>query len=68
MLSKIGVIIEINQYELMKYIDSIPKSSYHVSGQFRASNSMHSSVDVCIRCIPMLLIDFYLLKAGRYSL
>lgn len=38
------------------------------SGQFRASNSMHSSVDVCFSCFPILLIDCYLLKAGKYSL
>ena len=27
-----------------------------VSGQFRASNSMHSSIDVCNSCFPMLFI------------
>ena len=40
-----------------------------VSGQFRASNSIHSSRDVCPCCFsPVVFLIFYRVKAGRYSL
>ena len=29
---------------------------------------MRSSCDVCFSCIPMIIIDFYLLKDGKYFL
>ena len=55
---------KMNLYDNCRIIFSIVKSRM-VSGQFKASNSMHSSCDVCSSCMPMLSIDFYLLKAGK---
>lgn len=52
----------------MEVMSTVISRALFVSGQFRASNSKHSSCDVCFSCIPILFVDFYLLIASKYSM